>query len=70
MNGLHLTSGKVYWGERGIQFVHSRSRMIIAIRPLHPYHAETEHVGLSPTRQTLLVPSATRREVFHESHEG
>ena len=41
--------------------------MTIAIRP---YYAETEHVGFSPTRQTLLAPSAKRREVFGESHEG
>ena len=40
-------------------------------RPSHPYYAGTEHVGFSPIRQTLLVaPSAKRREVFDESHEG
>ena len=39
-------------------------------RPSHLYYAGTEHVGCSPTRQTLLVPSAKRREVFGESHEG
>ena len=39
-------------------------------RPSHPYYAGTEHVGFSPTRQTLLAPSAKRREVFGESHEG
>ena len=38
-------------------------------RPSHPYNAGTEHVGFSPTRQTLLAPSAKRREVFGESHE-
>ena len=38
-------------------------------RPLHPYYAGTEHGGFSPTRQTLLAPSAKRREVFGESHE-
>ena len=32
--------------------------------------AGTEHVGFSPTRQTLLEPSVKRREVFDESHEG
>ena len=31
-------------------------------RPSHPYDAGTEHVGLSPTRQTLLAPSAKRRD--------
>ncbi|CAN0422214.1 unnamed protein product, partial [Laminaria digitata] len=39
-------------------------------RPSHPYNAGTEHVGFSPTRQTSLAPSAMRREVFGESHEG
>ena len=34
-------------------------------RPSH-----TEHVGFSPTRQTLLAPTAKRREVLGESHEG
>ena len=29
-----------------------------------------EHVGFSPTSQTLLALSAKRREVFGESHEG
>ena len=27
-------------------------------------------VGVAPTKQTLLAPSAKRREVFGESHEG
>ena len=39
-------------------------------RPSHPYNAGTEHVGFSPTRQTLLATSLKRREVFGESHEG
>ena len=39
-------------------------------RPSHPYYAGTEHVGFSPTKQTLLAPSAKRRVVFGESHEG
>ena len=39
-------------------------------RPSHPYNAGTEHVGFSRTRQTLLAPSAKRREVFGEPHEG
>ena len=33
------------------------SRMAID-RPSHPYNAGTEHVGFSPTSQTLLAPSA------------
>ena len=59
-------------GKRGecTQFVHGRSGMTIAIRPSHPYHAGTEHVGFLPTRRTSLVPSAKRREVFGESHVG
>ena len=40
------------------------------LRPSHSYDAGTEHVGFSPTRQTLLAPSTKRREVFGESHEG
>ena len=55
-------------GRACTQFVHGRSRM--TINPEHPYYAGTEHVGFSPTRQTLLAPSAKRREVFGESHEG
>ena len=39
-------------------------------RPSRPYNAGTEHVGFSPTRQTLLAPSAKHREVLRESHEG
>ena len=39
-------------------------------RPSHPYDAGTEHVGFSPTRRTFLAPSAKRREVFGELHEG
>ena len=29
-------------------------------RPSHPCHAGTEHVGFSPTRQTLLAPGTKR----------
>ena len=39
-------------------------------RPSQPYYARTEHVGFSPTRQTLVAPRAKRREVLGESHEG
>ena len=39
-------------------------------RPSHPYKTGTEHVGFSPTRETLLAPSAKRREVFGEWREG
>ena len=51
-------------------FMHGRSGMTIAIRPSHSYYAGTEHVGFSPTRQALPAPSARRREVLGESHEG
>ena len=44
--------------------MHSRSRMTIWYRPSHPDNAGTEHVGFSPTRQTLLAPGAKRREEF------
>ncbi|CAN0122714.1 unnamed protein product [Laminaria digitata] len=50
--------------------MHGRSRMTI-YRPSHPYNAGTEHVGgFSPIRQASLAPSAKRREVFGDSHEG
>ena len=40
--------------------MHGRSRTTIDIRPSHAYDAGTDHVGFSPTRQTLLAPSAKR----------
>ena len=47
-----------------------RSRSRKTIDPSHPNIVWTERVGLPPTRQAVLVaPSATRREVFGESHE-
>ena len=36
----------------------------------HPYNVGRGECRVSPTRQALLVPSAKRREVFGESHEG
>ena len=33
-------------------------------RRSHPYNVGTEHVGVSPTRQIFLPPSAKRREVL------
>ena len=67
--GVRVVAGG---GEGGVYsiFMHSRSRMPIAIRPSRPCYAGTEHVGFSPTRQTLLAPSAKHREVFGKSHEG
>ena len=53
-------------GGGGLIILHGRSRMTIdSCIP-----ARTEHVGFSPTRQISLAPSAKRREVFGESHEG
>ena len=52
-----------------LDVMHGRSRTTID-RSSHPYNAGTEHVGYSSTRQTLLTPSAKRREVSGESHEG
>ena len=48
--------------------MHGRSRTAIGPRELA--YAGTEHVGFSPTRQTMLGPSAKRCEVLGESHEG
>ena len=39
-------------------------------RPSHPYNAGMEHVGFTPTRQTSLAPSATRREVYGKFSPG
>ena len=49
--------------------MHSRSLKTIDDKPSPPHNAGTEHVGLSPTRQTSRAPSA-KREVFGASHEG
>ena len=51
-------------------FMHGRSGMTIATSPSHSHNAATEHIGFSPTRQTLLAPKAKRREMFGESREG
>ena len=66
---VHLDQGYRMGGVYSI-FMHGRSRMAIAIRPSHPHNVRTEHVGFSPTRQTLFALSSKRREVFGESHEG
>ena len=55
-------------GEGCPQFVHGRSRM--TRDPSIPTMPGREHVGFSPTRQTMLAPSEKRREMFGESHEG
>ena len=52
-------------GERGggvLIVIHSHSRMTID-RPSHPDNSGTDHVGLSPTRLTLLAPSQKRGDV-------
>ena len=46
--------------------MHGRSRLTIYSR----IPAETEHVGFSRTRQTLLALSVKRGEVLGKSHEG
>ena len=40
----------------------------MTIDPCIPTMPGTEHFGFSPTRQALLAPSVSRREVFGESH--
>ena len=39
-------------------------------RTSHPYNATTDKVEFSPTSQTSRAPSAKRREMFRELHEG
>ena len=36
----------------------------------HSYKAGTEHAGFSPDQARTQSPSAKRRGVFSESHEG
>ena len=58
-------------GEGGEGCTHvMRGRGRIAIDPRIPILPGPERVGDSPTRQTLLAPSAKRREVLGESYEG
>ena len=45
-------------------------RVHVTIDPRIPTIAGTEHFEFSPAKQTLLAPSAKRREVLGESHEG
>ena len=42
--------------------VHSLPCMVVVKRASHPCNAGTEHVGYSPTRPTLISPSAKRRD--------
>ena len=45
-------SGEGWERGGGSHFMRGRSGMTIWYRPSHPHNAGTEHVGLSPTRQT------------------
>ena len=51
-----------------LNIMHGHSRMIH--RPSHLYNAGTKYVGFSPAKQTLLAPSARRREVSAGGTEG
>ena len=66
--GLEIERAEHLEGGRGTQFVHGRCRM--TIDPSIPTMPGRSTSGFSPTRQTLHAPSAKRREVFGESHEG
>ena len=59
-------------GAGGLLITHvMRRRIVNDHRPLYPYSAGTEHVGISLTSQNLLAPCAKRREVvWLQSHEG
>ena len=57
----HVSCHAMHGGSHIWPYAHRRS---------HPYNAGTEHVGFSPTRQTLLAPSAKRREVEGGEREG
>ena len=61
--GIHEERCQILRGG-GTQYMHSRSL------DSHSCNIGTEHVGLSQTRQTSHAPSAKRREVFSEWHEG
>ena len=43
-------------------------RILCRHAPSHPYNAGKEYVGFSPTRQTLIAPSAKSRAVLGEFH--
>ena len=54
---------KTHTGEGGTHVMHGSYTLASLRCP-----RLTEHIGMSPTRQTLLAPSAKRREVLGESH--
>ena len=47
-----------------------RGRSRVTIDPRLPTNAGTKRVGFSPTGQTVLGPSAKRRQVFGEYDVG
>ena len=64
--GCALTDAGVF--EKNTPTQHGRSRRTVDPRiPTMPGRSTS---GFSPTRQILLAPSAYRREVLGESHEG
>ena len=70
MSGAMLVFANTQGGVgRGVLItIHGRSRM--TMDPRIPTMPGTEHVGLSPTRQTSLAPSAKRREVSASRMKG
>ena len=68
--GKRIDSGKGREGKGVLIVMHGRGCM--TIDPRIPTNAGTEHVGFSPTRQTLLACTEreAKREVLGESHEG
>ena len=66
---MHGRSRMMIEGVKGVlDIIHGRSRM--HINPRLPTMPGRSTWGFSPTRQTLLAPSAKRRQVFGESHKG
>ena len=69
--GMRPIEGQGGGGGRGVLSASMCMAVVVYDhRPSHPGYAGTEHVGFSPTRQTLLAPRAKRLEVFGESHAG
>ena len=64
----HFDSGVPGGGEAGVGG--GGGGVPIDHRPSYLYNAGMEHVGFSPTRRTSRAPSAKRREIIGEWHEG
>ena len=66
----HGSTSTDWWsyGRGGVDILRVRSPY--GHLPSHPCNAGTEGAGFSPTEQTLVAPSAKRREVSGGSHEG